>query len=751
MKKTISSFFSLSPFSLTIYSIVLVLFLFFVGVPLFDLIELKTYDLRFRSRGCKDPSPAIAIAVIDERSLDVEGRWPWPRARIAALVDVLSKNGAKVIGLDVGFFEPDENSQIKLIDRLAKEMETLDISGKGLAAFIKKNKDKADNDLALANAIRNSSATIVLGYFFHMDPKRRMEQVEIDRQLQRIMPSKYPLIIYEDEDIGDSPFIEAYAPESNLDILSRAAPFQGHFNMLSDQDGVLRWVPVIIKCGGDIFPSMSLLCAWDYLDRPRLIVKVGVHGVEGVRMGERFIPTDESGQILINYLGPSDSFPYFSISDILAGEFAKGSFEGKVVLVGATATGLSDIRTGPTDTFLPGVEVHATVIDNILKQDFLSRPRWSGIYDLLAIIILGLLTGIALPRLKALTGVLFVSLLFVMQVMIAHLLFVESGTWLNLVYPILVLSITYISHTVYGYFTEEQARKKIKGAFSRYVSPSVVNEILKHPEQLKLGGEERVVSVLFCDLAGFTTVSERLAPHELVALLSDYFTEMTEQIFAHGGMLNEYVGDELMAIFGAPLEQEDHAEKACAAAMALKERQHVLREAWAKIGRPPLWARTGVNSGPMLVGNMGSVYRFSYGVMGDHVNLASRLEGLNKIYGTEVLIGENTARMVNGAFLLREVDRVRVKGREQALSIYEPMARAGTQGAEKKERAVMEYAAGLDAYREQRWKEALTCFAGVLALSESDQPSLVMAERCRAFRKSPPMKDWDGVFQQTTK
>jgi adenylate cyclase len=275
----------------------------------------------------------------------------------------------------------------------------------------------------------------------------------------------------------------------------------------------------------------------------------------------------------------------------------------------------------------------------------------------------------------------------------------------------------------------------------------VIEAMLKDPARLKLGGDEKVLTVLFSDLQGFTSHSERYAPHEMIDLLSEYYACMTEQIFAYEGMLKEYVGDEIMAIFGAPIAQADHAQRACAAALAMREHRDALREEWAKIGRPPLIARTGINSGLMLVGNLGSKYRFAYGVLGDHVNLGSRLEGLNKAYGTDILIGENTAQLVETSFLLREIDQVRVVGREQAVRVYELLAAAGASLPTSKEAALRSYAAGLEAYRQQHWGEALALFKLSLTLWPADGPSRIMAERCQIYHKAPPPEEWDGAFE----
>jgi len=400
----------------------------------------------------------------------------------------------------------------------------------------------------------------------------------------------------------------------------------------------------MIQGGENVFAPLAVLCAWHYLGKSQLTVQVGSYGVEGIHMGKRFIPTDENGQLLINYLGPPHTFAHISISDILSGKLPRGSFTDKIVLLGATAMGTHDLKPTPFSPLYPDVEIHATVIDNILTQNFLARPAWSQVYDLLAIVLLGVLTGVILPRLSAVQGLLCAAGLFLGHILVARWLFVHAGVWLNLVYPLLGLSINYTALTVYHYVTEERERKKIKGAFTHYVAPVVIEEMLKDPGRLKLGGDEKILTVLFSDLQGFNACTERYTPSQMIELLSEYYALMTEQIFAYGGMLKEYVGDELMAIFGAPIAHSDHAHRACTAALAMREQRDALREAWAKMDRPPLIARTGINSGLMLVGNLGSKYRFAYGALGDHVNLGSRLEGLNKVYGTEILIGENTAR-----------------------------------------------------------------------------------------------------------
>ncbi len=736
-------------------TVLLVGALFSLGVPIFDLVELKTYDLRVRSRGDLQPSPAVALAVIDEKSLDAEGRWPWPRSKIAALVDVLARDGAKVIGFDIGFSEPDANSELGLIRDLGRTVDALRIRDPKLATFISERARAADNDQALARAIRSSRAPVVLGYFFHMsqaDLGYRLEADEIERRLGRLAASKYPLVAYRPGADPDAvPLITAYAPETNLESLSAAAASSGYFSVTSDPDGVVRWMPLVIQGGEELFPPLAVLCAWHYLGRPSLTAKVGPHGVDGVQIGERFIPTDERGRLLVNFLGPPKSFPHVSVTDVLGGRHEKGAFRDRIVLVGATAIGTHDLRSTPLSPVFPGVEIHATVVDNIVTGAFLAKPGWSKVYDLLAIVVLGTAIGFVLPRLRAIPGLLFAAGLFAVYVLVARWMFVHASVWLGVVYPLLALSVNYIALTAYSYLSEERQRKQIKGMFRQYVAPAVVEEMLKDPSRVKLGGDEKVLTVLFSDLEGFTTHAERYAPHEVGDMLSEYYDRMTEQVFASQGTLKEYVGDELMAIFGAPIEQSDHATRACAAALGMREAREALGSEWTRIGRPRLRARTGINSGPMLVGNLGSSYRFAYGVLGDHVNLASRLEGLNRVYGTEILIGENTARLVDGSFVLRELDMVRVKGRTQAVHIYELLARSGAALPRELDEALHLYAAGLEAYRKQLWDDALGLFTQCLAARAEDGPSRAMVERCQVYRDAPPPEDWDGVFDQLVK
>lgn len=743
----------INPTTLTVATIAWVVGLFWVGTPVLDVIELNLLDLRFRTRGPIKPLPTVVLATIDERSLAAEGRWPWRRSTIAKLVDKLSEDGAHAVCFDVQFSEPDDNADLAFVDDLSRKVDSLSIKDERLTQFLSQRQTEVDNDQVLAKALKGSKAPVVLGYFFHMRQKESgldLRSEEVVNRFTEIAGSKYPLVYYKDPNVPVS-FIKAYAPQNNLPLLTKAAAASGYFSVATDADGTVRWMPLVIQGGDELFPSLSVLCTWQHLGAPPLAIRVGETGVDGVDIGDRFIPTEESGQMLINYRGPAHTFPHYSISDILLGNLPPKTFFNKIVIVGATAIGIGDLRSTPFGHVFPGPEVHANVIDNMLAGDFIRRPHWSNLFDLMAIVLLGTMVGVALPRMSAIKGFLFVVVAFTFYISVTHLLFVKERVWLNMVYPIFALGATYTMLTVYRYVSEERERKRIKETFKHYVSADVIEEVLKAPGHLRIGGQEKMLTVLFSDLAGFTSFSERHTPSQVIELLSEYHDRMTERLFEHQGTLIGYIGDELIALFGAPVEQHDQAKRACAAALAMLNQRNTLGDEWMKMGRPRLRARTGINTGTMLVGNIGSKYRFTYSVLGDPVNLASRLEQINKVYGTEIIISEDTARLVSSSFVLRRLDVVRVVGRQQPLGIYELLAESGTTLPPDHEKMLDLYAGALDAYHGRRFDDALSMFTECQVLRPADVASRVMAERCRLYRLNPPPDGWDGSFEHTTK
>lgn len=743
---------SINPASLTLGTICLVVLLFLSGTAILDTVEFKTYDLRLQSRGPVRPSPAIVLALIDEKSLHTEGRWPWPRSKLAALVDILSQDGARVIGFDIGFLEPDENSQLALIEQVRQQVTALGLQAPPLLDFLDARQQGADNDRALANAIKNSAAAVVLGYFFHLgarDVNYELTTEDIERRLHQIHTSKYPLVTSTGQP-GRTP-LRAYAPESSLPILTEVAAGSGYFSLQSDADGVVRTMPLVLQSGADLFQPLAVAMAWHYLGKPALTVHVDAYGVEGIAIGERFLATDARGQLLINYLGPPKTFTHISVSDILHGQVAKGTFTDKLVLVGVTATGIYDMRSTPFSPVYPGVEIHATVIDNILTQNVMTRPLWLNLCDVGIILVLGVCLGIALPRLGAIAGLACAVGLSLAYLTLARWLFVSSGVWLNIVYPLLTLVLTYTVLTVHAYVTTERRRQHLKGAFEHYVSPDIVNEIIQYPEKLNLGGERRVLTVLFSDIQNFTGIAEQMDPSALVELLNVYLTAMTNLVLRYHGTLDKYIGDAIMAFYGAPIEHAEHPLLACYTAIDMLAELDRLRAVWAEQKLPQIRMRIGIHMGEVVVGNMGSDKHFDYTVTGDSVNLASRLEGLNKAYGTSVLLTETIAARVDQACLFREIDMVQVVGREQPVRIYTLLARVGTVLPDLQMQAFSAYAVGLEAYRQQCWDTAAVHFQQALTLWPQDTPSHTMLERCQLYQHEPPPVDWDGVFQHIHK
>ncbi len=754
MNQKMKDILQITPLKITLFVILIALALFLMDFKFLRLVELKTLDLRIASRGDLKPGDETVIAVIDEKSLSELGRWPWPRTTIAQLVRKLKKNGAKAVGFDIVFSEPDINTNLKTIDALSAEMKRSGISQPGVIDLLRRKRAGADTDAILASAMKDTG-NVTLGYFFHFARKgadqelAHLTEQRIAENARRIENSRYPMVNSTSGKPSDFYLPHAFAPEANIPVLSAAGRNSGYFNALPDSDGSNRWSPLVIAFQNNYYSSLAVSLVQSYLDFPNLSLNLEPFGAKSVVIDDIVIPTDESGQLLINYMGPPQTFPHYSIADILADRLPKDTFSGKIVLVGATAIGIYDLRVTPFSSTFPGVEIHANVIDNILHQNFLIHSSVTRFIDVCAIILFGLILGLLIPRLRPLTGMAAAFLMIAAFVVINFFVFFSFNTWLNLIYPLITMATIYLGITIYHYFKEEREKKKIRGAFQYYLTSSVINEMLKDPDKLKLGGDKKDLTVLFSDIRGFTTISEKLTPEELVALLNEYLTTMTNQVFHHDGLLDKYMGDAIMAVFGAPLDQPDHALRACRTALAMMEELHKLQEKWKAEGRPVFDIGVGLNSGDMVVGNMGSEMRFDYTVMGDMVNLGSRLEGINKEYGTNIIISEFTYEKVKDAMCCRELDGVRVKGKLKPVNIYELL------GEKKNEAAFKDllegFSRGLALYREAKWDEAIAAFQGVLASRPNDYPSKMYVERCKNLKENPPPEPWDGVFVMTKK
>jgi len=741
----------LYPLLISMFAIFIGILAYLQGISFLDLMELKTIDLRFEARGQISPGPDVVLAVIDEKSVSKEGKWVWPRSKIADLVTKLSKAGARVIAFDIGFLEPDDKKIVNTINEIQRTIHDYDIRKKEIDNYLKNLKQQANNDQLLADAIRNSTAKIVLGYFFHTDSTEssHISENQISIHKNNISGSRYKFIRYASGTAQNIPLIEAGTPQSNIEIISTATDYCGFFNMLPDKDGVVRWMPGVFKCMETLYAPLSLIIVSAYLESP-ISMNIGEYGVERVQIGKLAVPTDELGRILINYRGAGKTFPHIPVTDILSNNIADTVVKDKIVIVGATAVGIYDLRVTPFETVFPGVEIHANVIDSILSKDFMYQPAWAAIFDIMAIVVAGLILGLVLPKAGGISGAAAGFSLFIGHIFLCQYLFSHKGLILNLVYPLSVIILVYISITAYKYFTESKQKRFIKNAFSTYLAPAVVKQLIESPEKLVLGGEQRVITAFFSDIQGFTSISEGLAPEELVELLNEFLTEMTSIILKYEGTVDKFEGDAIIAFFGAPNELENQEEIACMACIDMQKRLSELREGWKISGKPELYMRIGLCTGQAVVGNMGSKTRMDYTMMGDTVNVAARLEGVNKIYGIYTLISETTYNESGNKIIAREIDSINVVGKKNPVTVYQLL---GYQKDidEHMNKTIDNYSNGLYAYRNQDWEKAGSFFKAALDLTPDDGPSKVMLLRCDEYKINPPPKDWDGSFTMKTK
>lgn len=646
-----------------------VLLMYLLHIELLDVVELKTYDMRLRSGATRVPAGQVTIAAIDEKSLAKLGRWPWPRTTYAALIERLDDMGARVIAMDVFFPESQDQKLIERIERLEAE-KGFSTANSPYASL----KEQLTVDTSLGRAIA-ASGRIVLSMAFLMSPDEAsaLSKTKSDRAFEDL--KRNAVTVSRDGSAGprDLPMDEPAGLLANVPEIRSQARFSGHINSLPDpEDGTIRRAPLVMRYRGSFFPSADVQAVRVFERSDDLALHVASDGITDLSIGGRSIGTDERGRALIHYYGPEKTISTLSIADVLDGGVDGKQIKDKIVVIGATAKGMGDIRVTPYGPTFPGVEIRATVMQNLLDDDFINRPRWMANVDVAAIVLLGGLLAWVLPRMGYWGGTALTLALFATYVLAAIALFRVQLIWLNVVYPSLVILVVFVSSTISKYVTAETGKRQIKSAFQHYVAPKIVDEIVDNIGRLRLGGEKRTLTVLFSDIRGFTSVSQSLPPEELVRLLNVYLTRMTDKVFKHDGLLDKYIGDAIMAVYGAPIYRDDHALLACRTALEMVEELRALQAQWREQGLPQLEIGIGINTGPMVVGNMGSRDRFDYTVIGDAVNLGSRIEGLNKTYGTHILLSEFTYEQVRSEFAhIREIDLAHVRGRRQPVKIFE--------------------------------------------------------------------------------
>jgi adenylate cyclase len=774
--------------SVVITAVALGVYIFtFVGdrnTPLFDFLkrfEYSTLDTRFRYRPARytPPDPRIVVVAIDQRSQEVLGKWPFSRKYFGEMLDALRADGARVVSFDVTFDKPDQTvAPIRALwAQIEQDKENGQPPDPKLEAHVAELAKEFDADAQFAAALRRFGPVVLGNFYLQADEIQGIDEAALNKYAE--MVQWYSLnrnAIRPATGKADfAALLNSYQFEGTLFTATIAnipqlAPSDndektsiGFFNISSDADGVLRRGLLVLPFGRsnnpddiDIYGSLEVQTIRLYLGlkNEQVTLNYGPAGVASVQFGDKLtVKPDWLGRVLINYRGPRETYPYYSIADVVQRKFKPGTFRDKIVLVGASATGIGDLRTPPYGGIdYPGLEVHANVIDNMLNDGFLIRGPHQEVFDLALIFLFGIPLGIALALVSP-RWMWFGLALLVPFAFLNYISFLR-GHWLNFTLPAMTLTANVMLVSLYRALVEEKEKRKVRSAFSRYLNPEVIRRLLLNPKLVEPRKTE--ITVMFSDIRGFTTISEKLDAQELAIFLNGYLSDMTKIVFGTQGTLDKYIGDAVMAFWGAPIEEPDHALNACKAALAMMQRVHELQEKWEAEGKPKLDIGVGLNSGPASVGNMGSELQYGYTALGDTVNLSSRLEGLNKDYGTHILVNESTYTAVKEAgFLFRELDIIRVKGKLQPVVIYELVGRAAELEKDPEYVELLcrleEFAAARALYGQRKWDEAQRKFEEILKRCPEDGPSRMYWKRCQEYLFDEPPVGWDGVFTMTHK
>jgi len=674
---------------------------------LFQPLERKSWDLRLRL--FSKPSHAdedIVLFLIDQYSLDVYEEqqglpWPWPREMYSYLADYLEEGGARAVFFDFIFSESS-------------------VYG-------------VEDDLRFASSLKKAGNVFLPVFLSRQDKGPEETNTELLKTHSMDVSEKRAVPVFQVKSVT--------SPNRELLSVSKGI---GNVQFSPDEDGIFRRIPLLFSYNNMILPALPLAIA-EFIGDNRVEVKRR----GSIWFAEKKIPLDDSGRMVIKYHGPQGTYPAYSVASIINSwaQISEGTepqvspdvFSGKIVLVGSSAPGIYDLRPTPFSSVCPGVEIQAAVLDNILNRDFISFP--GKIVVLCLILFSALFTGAGVSVLQRSWAIgLFFILCLVIPAALS-ILFFFSGYWLEFTAPEFAAVTAFISAALLNYSLEGKKRRFIKNVFRFYLSPSLIDMIVKNPEILRLGGDKKEITSFFSDIQGFTSISESLNPEELVDLLNLYLSEMSGIIINYSGTLDKYEGDAVIAFWNAPLEQADHAVKACKAALDCQNKLKDMASLFESKYGHVLSVRIGINTGPAVVGNMGSYRRFDYTAIGDTVNLASRLEGACKQYRVPILIGQNTYSEVKDQILTREVDIIRVVGKNRPERVFEIIAETG-KATKDQQKLVSDFQEALTGYKNQEWEKAAVLFQGI----KDDALAGLYAARCAEFAKNPPPEHWDGVF-----
>jgi adenylate cyclase len=710
-----------------------------------QFIDAKLYDYRLLLTLPKTGDERIVILDIDEKSLKEEGRWPWGRDKMATLMDKLfGRYGVAVVGFDVVFAEKDKSSGLQVLQELGRNQ------FKGVAQYqsvLTRIKPQLEYDALFADKIKQRN--VVLGYYF-ANSERGSEK-------SGVLPEPvFPAGTFKGRPIT---FVRWDSYGANLPELQSSAASAGHFNPKIDFDGVVRRVPMIVEYEGAYYESLSLAVVRTVLGMPKLSPGYATGkdknygGLEWLMLetaqGYLHIPVDAEVSALVPYRGERGTFRYISAADVLHERTPTADMQNKIVLVGTSAPGLMDMRSTPVGEVYPGVEVHANMISGILNQDIKQNPPYVLGANVLFLLIIGVALAILLPLLSPIYGTLLSVGMLLLEVVVSGALWQYGDLALPQAGGLIMVVALFALNMTFGYFTTERTKRQITGLFGQYVPSEVVDEMSKNPEQVSMEGESREMTILFSDVRGFTTISEGLEPRDLSLLMNEFLTPLSRVIYGHRGTIDKYMGDCIMAFWGAPLPDARHAYQAVLSGLEMQRELSALQPHFKERGWPPIHIGVGINTGRVSVGNMGSEVRVAYTVMGDAVNLASRLEGITKEYGAGVLVGEHTKEAAP-EFVYRELDQVRVKGKDKPVAIFEPLGLVGEVGQEVLEEMKL-FQQALRMYRKQEWDKVELQLYNLLRIAPQSKLYAVYAERVAHYRNNPPGENWDGVFVFKTK
>jgi adenylate cyclase len=673
----------------------------------------------------------VVIVDIDEKSLQQIGRWPWSRQKVAQMLEQLSVAGASVVAFDVIFSEPERNpihQVLQLSEPQLSSETTLQLQR--LAPLL-------DADQQFATSLKDKD--VVLGFLF------QQEQLAVGQ-----LPHSYVVM----DSLPSQSSVSSFAGYvANTPILQQQSAGTGFINSSPDPDGFIRQAALLIRYQDKVYPSLALEAARLYALANDLSVETApleqINSIIGVTVGNTRINTDLYGRVLIPYRGPARSFPYISASDVVQGVVDKTLLKDAIVFVGTSAVGHADLRSTPVGVQYPGVEVHANVFEGLIYPELIhAHPDWAEALVFIFLVVLGLLMSLLFPVLGpvslAMTGGSLLLLTLAGNLYCWQILKLDLPLTSSLM---LILGLTLLN-LLYGFFGASRQKARIKSIFDQYVPPAHIDEMLNHPESVSLDGKRKEMSVLFSDIRGFTTLSEKLTATELKSLLNRYFSPITKTIFEHQGTVDKYVGDMVMAFWNAPLDVKDHAELAVKAGFSMLKITDELSKSFVADGLPAIDIGVGVNTGEMNVGDMGSEYRRAYTVLGDAVNLGSRLESLTKYYGVRFLVSQTTVQQCKN-LTFRTVDKVKVKGKTEAVVIYEPVDRDPITPADNFS-SLQLHEQAMALYLTQNWAEAQQLWLALQQQSGHKLYSLYLA-RIDHYQLQPPGAEWDGVYTHAEK